>query len=608
VTVLDQRTFISAIAPFNRLSPQELDFVISAMDVAYYRKDDRLIHHNSTPDSFFIIIKGIVQESDEEGMIALHSRQDTFDAMSLLEGSSKHEFTAQEELLCYLLPKKVFLKLIEENSSFQTFFYQNLSEKLHHLIEQRNTKEMTSFLVAKIREAYVRSPVTIEGDVTIYTAVETMKKHKSTYILVRRDGKCGIVTDADIREHVVLQRRSLDSAVGDIATYNLITVQREDFLLNALLLMTKHSIKRVVVYDETEIAGVLEQMDLISFFSNHSHLIMVQIDRANSKIELKQASRNLLNMIQILHARGIKIRYITQLVNELNKKIFEKLYSFIVPSELLENSCLLVMGSEGRGEQILKTDQDNAIILRDDFAMSGLGKITEEFTEALIEFGYPPCAGNVMVKNPYWCKPLQDFKEEIYQWIQQPKEESMMNLAIFYDATAVAGDNILLKEAKDYLFQLLQDNRSFYAHFARPTLAFETPLGFFVDFIVEYSSHKNQLDIKKGGIFPIVQGIRSLALEYRLTSTNTVDRIDDLRQRGIFDAAFAEELTESFSFMLALRLQFELERIKFNQEYDNYIDPTQLNKLERDLLKDSLKIVNEFKKIVTYHFKLNMVS
>jgi len=608
VSVLDQQTFVSTIAPFNRLSSQELDFVISSMDVAYYRKDDRLILHNGTPDSFFIIIKGIVQESDEEGMIALHSRQDTFDAMSLLEGSSKHEFTAQEELLCYLLPKKVFLKLIEENSSFQTYFYQNLSEKLHHLIEQRNTKEMTSFLVAKIREAYVRPPVVVESEATIYAAVEAMKKHKSTSILVSRDGKCGIVTDTDIREHVVLRRCSLDSAVGDIATYNLITVQREDFLLNALLLMTKHSIKRVVVHDEDEIVGVLEQMDLISFFSNHSHLIMVQIDRANSKIELKQASRNLLNMIQILHARGIKIRYITQLVNELNKKIFEKLYSFIAPQELLENSCLLVMGSEGRGEQILKTDQDNAIILRDDFVMSGLGRITEEFTETLIEFGYPLCAGNVMVKNPYWCKPLQDFKDEIYQWVQQPKEESMMNLAIFYDATAVAGDTVLLKEAKDYLFQLLQDNRSFYAHFARPTLAFETPLGFFVDFIVEHNSHKNQLDIKKGGIFPIVQGIRSLALEYRLTSTNTVDRIDELRQRGLFDAAFAEELTESFSFMLALRLQFELERIKFSQEYDNYIDPTQLNKLERDLLKDSLKIVNEFKKIVTYHFKLNMVS
>jgi CBS domain-containing protein len=608
VSVLDQKTFVSAIAPFNRLSPQELDFVVNAMDIAYYRKDERLINRNAAPDSLFIVIKGIVQESDDEGMIALHARQDTFDAMSLLEGSSKHEFTVQEELLCYLLPKKVFLKLIEENSSFQTYFYQNLSEKLHHLIEQRNTKEMTSFLVAKIREAYVRPPVVIEGEATIYTAVEMMKRHKSTSILVRHDGKCGIVTDTDIREHVVLRRRSLDSAVGEIATYNLITVQREDFLLNALLLMTKHSIKRVVVYDEDEIAGVLEQMDLISFFSNHSHLIMVQIDRANSKVELRQASRNLLNMIQILHARGIKIRYITQLVNELNKKIFQKLYSFIASPELLANSCLVVMGSEGRGEQILKTDQDNAIILRDDFAMAGLGKITEEFTEALIEFGYPPCEGKVMVSNPYWCKPLQDFKDEIYQWVQAPREQSMMNLAIFYDATAVAGEVILLKEAKDYLFQLLQDNRAFYAHFARPTLAFETPLGFFVDFIVEHDSHKNQLDIKKGGIFPIVQGVRSLALEYRLTATNTVDRIAELQQRGLFDAAFAEELTEAFAFMLALRLQFELEHIKFSREYDNYIDPTQLNKLERDLLKDSLKIVNEFKKIITYHFKLNMVS
>ncbi|EDN66817.1 cyclic nucleotide binding protein/2 CBS [Beggiatoa sp. PS] len=119
---------------------------------------------------------------------------------------------------------------------------------------------------------------------------------------------------------------------------------------------------------------------------------------------------------------------------------------------------------------------------------------------------------------------------------------------------------------------------------------------------------KNELDIKKGGIFPIVHGIRSLALEYQITQTNTIERIKILCEKGIFDKMFATDLIEAFGFMISLRLQFELEKVKQGEPYDNYIKPSQLNKLERDLLKDSFKIVNNFKKFIIYHFKLDRIS
>lgn len=212
-----------------------------------------------------------------------------------------------------------------------------------------------------------------------------------------------------------------------------------------------------------------------------------------------------------------------------------------------------------------------------------------------------------MVSNPYWCKSLSDFKEEIYQWISEPSENAMMNLAIFYDACSVAGDTDLLREAKGYLFEKLQDNKAFFTNFAKPTLSFETPLGFFANFIVEKSHHKNQLDLKKGGIFPLVQGVRSLALEHRLTMTNTIERIKTLQQLDVFEKQFSVELIEALAFLSTLRLQTGLHKLEHNEELDNYIAPNQLNKLERDLLRDSFKIVNEFKKFVTYHFKLNMV-
>jgi len=182
-----------------------------------------------------------------------------------------------------------------------------------------------------------------------------------------------------------------------------------------------------------------------------------------------------------------------------------------------------------------------------------------------------------------------------------------MNLAVFYDSSPVAGNEALLHSAKTYLFQQLQDKKPYFTRFARPVVSFETPLGWFANFIVD-SEHKNQIDIKKGAIFPIMHGVRSLALEYRLTMTNTIERIKALSNKGLFNKDFSVDLIETFAFVNGIRLHMELEKAKKGENYDNYIDPHHLTKLERDLLKDSLKIVNEFKKFIIYHYRLNMVT
>lgn len=607
---LEQKSFIADISPFDRLSKKQLEMAADAMDMAYFSKGERLISHGSCPVYLFIIIKGVVHETNDEGLVSVHLAQDTFDAMSLINNSCQHDFTVQEELICYLLPKEIFLTLVHNNADFRCSYYQNLSERLNTLIEQRHSKELASFMVAKISEAYIHPPVFVEAQTSIYQSVQTLRKCKADSLLVKNSEKVGIVTNSDIQEAVVLKRQSVDTPIGNIANYNLISMRNGDFLFNALLTMTKHTINRVVIYndDNQEIIGVLEQMDLLSYFSNHSHLIAVQIEQATSTSQLKKASQNLTNVIQTLYMRGVKIRYISQLVNELNKKVFEKLYALIAPPELIANSCLIVMGSEGRSEQILKTDQDNALILRDGYECVHLTEIAQQLTECLIDFGYPPCHGHIMVNNPYWCKPLRAFQSEIYQWMQDPKEDSLMNLAIFYDASAVAGDDSLLKSAKDYLFSLLQDNKPYFSHFAKPVLAFETPLGLFANLIVEKAHHKDQLDIKKGGIFPIMHGIRSLALENKLMRTNTIERIKILNEKGVFDKEFAIELIEAYAFINGVRLHAELEKVKLGQPYDNYINPNEMSKLERDLLKDAFRIVNDFKKFITYHFKLNLVS
>ncbi len=605
MSILEQKAFLSHIPPFDKLREPELKAVVDAMDIAYFRKGEYLIRQETSPNALYIIIKGIVQETRDDEIVSVYVSQDSFDAMSLLDGTSKNDFIVREELICYILPKTLFLNFIQNNDALKRFYSQDLSKRLNSLIEQRNNTELASFMVAKIKDIYLQTPVFVEAESSVYDAVQMMTHQKSSFILVKTDKGIGIVTDKDLRDHVVLQRYSIDNPIAHIASYELISLGRDEFLLHALLVMLRNSIKHLLIEQDHEIIGVLEQIDLLSYLSNHTRLVAVQIDRAQNKAQLKVASQNMTNMIKAFNANGMKIKYLMQWLTELNQQVLKKLYAFIAPPALLDNSCFIVMGSEGRGEQILKTDQDNAIILRDGFVCQDLEKMTQELTETLIDFGYPACQGKIMVNNESWCRSLKGFKEQIFQWVIEFKYP--LELAIFCDAKAVAGDVTLLDEAKKYLYERLQDNQAFFSYFAKPTLSFETPLSLFATFIVD-KSYANQLDIKKGGIFPIVHGVRSLALEYKIIQMGTIERIKHLTEKGIFDKAFATDLIEAFGFMISLRLQFELEKMKEGEVYDNYIKPSQLNKLERDLLKDSLKIVNEFKQFINYHFKLDRIS
>ncbi|HRD66060.1 MAG TPA: putative nucleotidyltransferase substrate binding domain-containing protein [Candidatus Competibacter sp.] len=626
---LDQKTFLAHLLPFGQLPEPELEKLARNMTVGHYRAGEVLLKAGERPAYLFIVIDGSIWEIDGEVPVPLdvpgndpavvrqgerslmcvtsfYAAEDALDAQALLEGTSKHSFVVAEPARCFRLPREIFLQTVRSNPEFAHFYDRKISQRLAARPDSESVQELSAFTVAKIRDVYVHPPTYVAADASIHETAVAMKAHKTNSVLVHCGDEIGIVTATDLREAAIIQRRSLDAPVGTLATYDLIGMELDDFLFNALLQMTRHNVNRLVIREGTTVHGILEQIDLLSYLSNHSHLIALQIERAHSREELKWASRDLVNVIRDLHGKGIKIRYIMQLVSELNKKVLQKLFELLVPSEVVDNSCLLVLGSEGREEQVLKTDQDNALILRDDFSHPDLDRIAAEFTESLLDFGYPRCPGNIMVVNPYWTKSVAAFKESLFQWIVHPASDSFLQFAIFCDAKAVAGDENLLRHVKDRMYRLLGDHRSFYGQFAKTTVAFETPLGFFTNFVLE--KNRDELDIKKGGIFPIVHGVRSLALEYRLPQTNTIERITALSQRNLFQPSFGIELIEAFTFMSTLRTKAGLQKIEQGLSQDNYLNPKELNKLERELLRDSLKIVNEFKKFIAYHFKLGMIS
>ena len=608
--LLEQKSFLSKIVPFNSLDSDALEKLCNSLDVVYFKENDTILQEEKKPEFLYFIIKGMVQEIYEDELYGVFTSGDYFDPITLIENKIKHSYIAKQESICYALPRELFLEIMYANTELESYFFQSISEKLNNIVKNDQNKELVNFMVARVSDAFLQAPIILDSSTSIYEAVVALKDKKGSSLIVKDGESYGIVTDTDFREKIVLNRMSFDEPIKTIATFGLKTVRSDEFLFNAQLRMNKFGIKRLIVLDENEsIVGVLDLIALTSFFASHTYSVILELDSATNLEQLKSASKKFIRVIRVLYAKGVKVRYISKIVSQLNTKLFRKLYELLCPTELQEKSCLIIMGSEGREEQILRTDQDNALILADNHGISEdtISKFTHNFTEHLVDFGYPRCTGNIMVSNPFWVKTVSEFEHTIFEWINTPSEENHMNLAIFYDSFGIAGDKYLLVNLKEYLFKKATDSDIFYSFFAKPIMNFETPLSMFANFIVDKDKHKNELDIKKGGIFPIVHGIRALSMEKKIRKTNTVDRIKELHTLEMIDKEFSSELIESFNFLLTLRLKFRLEKIDAREPLDNYINPDTLNSLEKDLLRDSFKVVDKFKKFVSYHFKLGMM-
>lgn len=606
MSIQDQKTFLSNIHPFQVLTPEQMGICIKHMDIAYYPKDSILITQEKIPNYFFIIIKGSVYEYSDENIVVMdYHYQDSFDSNSLIYGKCNTTFKVYEDLICYELEKNTFLKLLEQNQQFKDYFLKDLVNRIQTLKHKEYTSELSSFMIARVEDTLIQEACVIDEDTKLIDAIEKSMEYKTSSIIVKRKtGEYGIITDSLLKIKVLLEGRDLTIPVKDIAIFPLLTVFNDDYLFEALTLLIKKNIKRIgVINSKSELIGILEQIDVLSHFANHTYVVDSKIKKAKNIDDLKEASKDLINIIKSLQAKGVKVNHISNLIGQLNTKVYQKLYSLVLPKELRDDACFIVMGSEGRNEQIIKTDQDNALVIKDGVDVEQYRPYMNEITKHLIDFGYPSCEGNIMVSNPFWCKTVSNYKNETTKWIEAPDMQNYMDLAIFFDSFAVAGNKELLINLKDNLFNKLHDKDVFMAYFAKVTLIFDTP-----NTLTYLMNKSHTIDIKKAGVFPIVQGIRSLALREKIRETTTVKRIKILEDRKILEKEKAAELLEAFDVVNTLRLKAQLENIQNNKKINNEINTQALGKIERDLLKDSFKIINEFKKFISYTFRTDKIS
>lgn len=464
-------------------------------------------------------------------------------------------------------------------------------------------REMLSLVTARIRDAYIRRPIYVDGALDVVSVCRQMTEQKVTSVLVNDGGRVGMFTTTDLLHALDRQRPVNQLPVRECARFDLVAVDPDTDLFEALWLMVRHRVHRLVVRERGEVIGVLGQLDLVSLVANHSHIVAVQIDDATSVAELKAAAQRIDDMVVLLHDSGIKIERITRLVSELNTRLVAKLWLLVAPSQLLADSCLLVMGSEGRGEQILKTDQDNALLLRDGVDFDGVEEVTARFSAALAELGYPPCPGQIMVTNPLWRQPVSGFRATLREWVFGADPDGPMRLAIFFDAACVAGDARLLDSARQHLQNILVDNDAFLARFAAAADQFSESSPWWGWLTTRRD--EQVLDLKKLGTFPIVHGVRALALKHRVRAVGTADRIHELVACGALDETLARDLVDALHFMMALKLNHQLRERKLGLAPSNLVRPSELGTLEREPLQDALAIIKRFRALLRQSFHLD---
>ena len=597
--------------PFSLLTESEQAFLRSNLDIGYYQSGEVIIKAGEQSEGVYVVFRGRVAESEplDEDDEMLHvfmyyENEDYFGGWSAMHGSAIHNFTAEEETICHIFSTEILLELIDSNPGFADYFQQNLAAKSEIVAQQGEGQDMAEFMLATIEEAVVRDPLIVNEGTSIKESTQLMRETKSDSVLVRRGGRIGMVTGTDILNAVVLNDGSVDEDVATIATYRLITCKPDDFLFNALVIMTQQQIERVVVMEGDTLVGVVQLTDVLSYFSSHSHVIGLRLERASTIEDLREAATGLNNLIKALISTGVRIRFTMDLLAAMNKRIIAKLFDLVVPVDMQPHVCLIVMGSEGRGEQIMKTDQDNALIFRNGLNWAEKRQTMQRFSETLISFGFPPCPGNIMVSNPEWINSVDDWTQKLQDWSMSSDPEDQMRLAIAVDAKPVAGNVALFKVARNWFLRTMRNNDLFFSHFAKAAVEFDTPLTFFGNL-----KERDELDIKKGGIFPIVHGVRTFALEQRILATNTFERLEALVDAGVMQESDSKDISEALGLFVNIRLRQQLRRA---EQAEDGIDPTpniielqQLNKMDRELLRDALLVVKSFKKSLTSRFHLS---
>jgi len=422
----------------------------------------------------------------------------------------------------------------------------------------------------------------------------------------------GIITDHDLRERVLAQGLDPQRPVYEMMSSPLVAVPESALIFEAMLLMQEKKIRHLAVKNHSgKIVGLISDEQLIQVQRSSSAYLLQEIHDAEFIEDIIATHNRLPRMVKALIDSGAHSKNICRIISSVADAIVERLIRFAL-EELGPPPAafaFVTLGSEGREEQTLMTDQDNAIIYGD-ILDPDLRKRAGEYFPLLAEkvclwldqCGYKLCPGNIMAKNPQWCQPLSGWKKHFSRWIDAASPQDLLEVNIFFDFRCVYGDKAFTAQLRTFIDDLLKDRPVFFQFMARNALLYKPPIGFFGNIVVESSGHNpSTFDIKES-IKPIVNFARLYALKNNIADTNTQDRLYRLLVKDTLTEANYREMVKVYDYLMQMRFKHQALELSENRQPDNFINPKQLTDLEHTLLKNAFSQINNFQKRISYDF------
>ena len=442
---------------------------------------------------------------------------------------------------------------------------------------------------------------------SIGDAARIMVKSRRNSLLIKNESgeHTGIITDQVLREQVVAANISLEKPVCDVMSSPIISVDENAMIFEAILLMSERGIKHLGVRDQRgTIAGVISNEELLEVQRLSSTFLINEINGATSVPEIADCHARLPRIVKALTDSGVHAKNITRVITAISETVLEKLMDFALREcgDPPVAFAFVSLGSEGRGEQTLATDQDNAIIFADvgedqlEDVSAYFNRLSTSICTWLDQAGYDFCKGNFMAMNPKWCQPVSTWKNYFNRWVTEADPQDLLEAGIFFDFKCSYGDAGFVAEIMDHIQEVLVHRPIFFHLMAENTLLFKIPLDFFGNIAVESEGdHVGCFNIKH--VLAMIVGFaRISAIEYSLNSTNTLQRLELLHEKKVFNTATHQEIVESYNYLMQIRFRHQVRKINMGEAPDNFISLSELSRMEIDMLKKIFSQVGTLRK------------
>lgn len=634
------KDFIKTVPPFHLLPRITMDELMRTLMIEYFPKGETILSPKGPLTQFLYIIRSggvrfLQSEKDGKGGDRIYDYRDEgdfFGLISLLSGEpSPFTIVAEEDTLCYLIRKEVFKKLLGEYPDVFLYFTSGPSKGFKQFDagslpmdpSVRGGAGVQQVLFAcRIKDVMHTNVLTCPPEETIVGVARRMTERGVGSMIVVDDigVPVGILTDGDLRSKVLASGKLINLPVMDVMNQPVQCVSPNAFCFEAILSMTTNRIKYLPVMDGMKLLGIISEHDLMVSQGNNPVAVIKGIQQATTIEQVVLIRKNIDLAMNVILEHGGMAKDVCELITTLNDHLTRKIIVLAEEAMVREGYgrpsvpyAWLALGSEGRREQTLRTDQDNALIFADDSpereeeARSFFLNLAEKVVSGLEQCGFPRCKGGVMAINPKWCQPLHVWKEYFRHWIldvDYPPEEVLATF-VFFDCRAIYGQYELVTRIVGHILEFLDEGNSFAREMAKTAILHKTPLGFFKRLVVEKSGeHKNKLNLKLNGLTPLVDAIRTLALSQKVFDTNTLDRISALVEKESLTPAEADDLRDAFNVIMLIRVRHHVNVLRQGGIPDNYVNPGELSIIQRTMLKEAFKSVDRLQGLLELHYSV----